>query len=245
MNTLRKVFSADLRSLALFRVGLGVLILADLFIRSRFLEAHYTDFGVLPLSVIFEKLNFPQYFSVHYMNGHYPFQVILFVIQALLAVSLLLGYRTRLVTVLSWYMMISLNMRNSQVLQGGDVLLRMLLFWAIFLPTNLRFSLDLVYCKPEFRKKAYEQSSHFSVASFAVMAQVFVLYFSTAVLKMHESWVSKGTALHYVMHLESFLTPFGLWFAQFSHLFKPLTQGVWLWEMFGPCLLYTSDAADE
>ncbi|MGA1192190.1 MAG: HTTM domain-containing protein, partial [Bdellovibrionota bacterium] len=38
----------DTRSLALFRIALGLLLLIDLINRAKFLRAHYTDFGVLP-----------------------------------------------------------------------------------------------------------------------------------------------------------------------------------------------------
>jgi len=45
---LRLVFGFDPRSLALFRVLLGLLILTDLILRSRDLTKNYTDLGVLP-----------------------------------------------------------------------------------------------------------------------------------------------------------------------------------------------------
>ena len=47
---LREIFGIDLRTMALFRVGLGALLLADLALRARDLTAHYTDAGILPWS---------------------------------------------------------------------------------------------------------------------------------------------------------------------------------------------------
>jgi len=44
--------------------------------------------------------------------------------------------------VISWFLLISLQNRNPIVLQGGDILLRMLAFWAMFVPLNAYFSLD-------------------------------------------------------------------------------------------------------
>jgi hypothetical protein len=44
-------FSMDLRGLALLRIGLGLVVLADLAQRSVMLTAHYTDQGVLPSSL--------------------------------------------------------------------------------------------------------------------------------------------------------------------------------------------------
>ncbi len=234
---LHKAFSIDYCSLAALRVGLGLLVICDLIIRSRYLEAHYTDFGVLPLSVIFSKLNFQEYISVHYMNGHYPFQLFLFIIQFIFALCLLFGYKTKMASIVSWYLMISLNMRNPLILQGGDVLLRMLMFWGMFLPLNARYSLDLVFSSDKTIEQAYKEPRHFSFATIAILGQVFILYFFTAVLKMDSSWVTDGTALHYVMKLETFLTPIGLWFGRFHEHFWWMTKAVWTWEMFG-CFLF-------
>ena len=45
----------DLRSLAAFRIGLGLLIIADLAMRSTFIFQHYTDQGVLPRYAVLLK----------------------------------------------------------------------------------------------------------------------------------------------------------------------------------------------
>src|SRR5690349_14025480 len=42
------VLGSDLRSLALLRIGIGLLVIADLIDRARDLTVHYTDFGLLP-----------------------------------------------------------------------------------------------------------------------------------------------------------------------------------------------------
>lgn len=42
------MFSLDLRSLALFRMAIGLIVLLDLLDRMRFLREHYTDAGKHP-----------------------------------------------------------------------------------------------------------------------------------------------------------------------------------------------------
>ena len=44
----REIFSLDLRSLALFRLGLGLVLVFDLCSRLGDVRAHYTDYGILP-----------------------------------------------------------------------------------------------------------------------------------------------------------------------------------------------------
>jgi hypothetical protein len=51
-SRLAELFGVDLRSLALVRIGVGTLLLADLALRSRDFRAHYTDFGILPREAI-------------------------------------------------------------------------------------------------------------------------------------------------------------------------------------------------
>ena len=93
----QNLFSFDLRSLALFRVGLALLILGDLIHRSFDLRAFYTDFGVLPRWVLMQ--NSDHCLSLHALSGSLVFQVILFLIAGGFALMLLAGYRTRLATV--------------------------------------------------------------------------------------------------------------------------------------------------
>src|ERR1700678_2894139 len=50
-KTLRNVFGLDLRSLALFRINIALVFLWDLQERARDLRAHYTEDGVLPLTI--------------------------------------------------------------------------------------------------------------------------------------------------------------------------------------------------
>jgi hypothetical protein len=65
---LKETLGVDLRSLALFRICLGSLILVDLVLRSVDLQAHYTDFGVLPRGVLWEMYS-QWHISLHTASG--------------------------------------------------------------------------------------------------------------------------------------------------------------------------------
>ena len=47
-----ELFGVDLRSLALLRVSLAIIVLLDLAYRANDLKAHYTDLGILPRSAL-------------------------------------------------------------------------------------------------------------------------------------------------------------------------------------------------
>ena len=115
---LREVFGLDLRSLALFRMGLALLLLGDLLIRATALEAHYTDFGVLPRAALTNPWPLSPY-----LWADSPAAVgLLFVLTGLAAGALLVGWRTPFVSFACWFLLFSLQARNPLVLQGGDVL---------------------------------------------------------------------------------------------------------------------------
>ena len=121
---IRRVFAIDPRSLALFRVGLGILLLVDLVIRVTDCEAHYSDLGVIPRELIASQTEEYWIWSIHMLSGAIQFQYLLMGIAAVAAVCLTVGRCTRVATVVSWVLLVSLHDRNLLILNGGDVLVR-------------------------------------------------------------------------------------------------------------------------
>ncbi len=107
-DRLKTIFSIDLRSLALFRVGLAILIIADLISRARDLSAFYTDAGVLSRAESIANSHFLQV-SLYWISGNQWIVGGLFVLAGLVALLLGLGYRTRLMAILSWMLLLSLE----------------------------------------------------------------------------------------------------------------------------------------
>src|SRR5215212_6169444 len=116
----RELFGLDVRSLAVFRVGLALVLIADLAIRATDLEAHYTDAGLLPRSAVAPSW----VFSPHLLHGSAWFEAVLFLVAGVAAGMLLVGYRTRAATFVSWLLLVSLHARNPVLTQGGDILHR-------------------------------------------------------------------------------------------------------------------------
>ena len=146
-----RLFGVDTRSLALFRVGLSLVLLDELTVRARNLTAFYTDQGVMPRGFITENTQNVWSFSLHLASGSAYFEAFLFFCALSAAVALFLGYKTRLATFISWLLLASLYVRNPEVQSSGDILMLMLLFWGLFLPLNLHWSVD--------RARAHERRS--------------------------------------------------------------------------------------
>jgi len=232
---LRKVFTIDLRALAIMRIWVAGILLTDLAIRATDLEAHYANMGVLPLHVLHQHLWLPHFFSLHSLSGLWQFQLILFLLAALSAACLLLGYKTRVATVVSWLLLLSLQNRNPLIAQGGDDLLRMLLFWAMFLPWGRYYSYDALHAP----KKPPLQSStnYFSAATAAYILQIGLVYFSTALLKNSPEWHTDGTALYYALSLDQILMPGGRLIYPYPELLRALTLTTYYTELLLPFLL--------
>ena len=221
--SLKTVFSIDLRSLALMRITMALLILLDLILRSRDMVVFYTDAGLLPRSKWLE-LNHKWHLSLHAASGDLWWQILLFVLAAVFAIGLLLGYRTRIMNVLSWIMLASLLNRNEMVLQGGDLLLVIMCFWGIFLPLGARWSIDSALQPQrrnnpnEHRFESHKPQLYFSMATIAVIFQVLYLYFFTALLKTGDPWRFPFEAAFYTLEIQHFATPIGNWFKQLTPL---------------------------
>lgn len=235
----QEAIGLDVRSLALFRIAIAALILIDLSVRATFLEAHYTDFGLLPRAPLIEQFSPPWRISLHFLSGKLPIEACLFVIAAVFATMLLIGYRTRLATFLSWFLMLSLHTRNPMVLQAGDLFFRNLLFWGLFLPLGARWSVDA-----QRRTPAKPADAHVvSVGTLGYALQVACVYWFTAAIKLTGNsfpvWWKEGSAVYYALHVDQFTTPFGLWVRALPFPFlQGLNYAVIFFEIIGPFLLF-------
>lgn len=138
----RTIFSLDLRALAAFRVGLGILLMLDVVMRWPDMRAFVTDAGLLPTGPYVQEFANRLHVSLHLANGFEGWAMLLAVLTFLAGAAIFFGYRTRLAVIAGWILLLSVQNRNPMVLNGGDVLFRCLMFWAMFLPLHARWSVD-------------------------------------------------------------------------------------------------------
>lgn len=232
-SIISKLFGQDLRSLAIFRMGMALVLIANLFIRLPDLTAHYTDWGTLARLTLLKHYYYPYHWSLNLYGGSSLSQYILFFISFICAIGLLLGYKTRLFVFLSWILLVSLNMRNHLVLNGGDILLALMLFWSIFLPLGAVWSLD--------RRLNVDTDeippSIFTIGTFALTLQIFLLYLFTFILKSAPEW-HDGSFIYLSLKADNYATAFGAYLSNFPGLLKYLTHGIYFFESILPFLLF-------
>lgn len=230
----KELFGIDTRSLALLRIGLALVLLTDLLIRIQDLSAHYSDEGLLPRNVVIGHFLDEWHLSLHLINGTWQAQLVLFILQILFAISLLLGFRTRLSTIFSWILLISLQTRNPLINQGGDTVLRMLLFWGMFLPLGACWSID-----QWLRHDKTPQGQIASAATVALLLQVCFIYWFSALLKTDATWRQEGTAVWYAFSNEIFATSLGRYLLSYPLLLKLMTFSTMFLEFFGPFFAFS------
>lgn len=227
-----RIFAIDTRSLALFRIGLGLLVVLDAAGRLPDLTALYSDAGAVPRALVRELSGDELPLSLYMAHGSVGFAGALLLLHVAAGVCLLAGYRTLLATGAAWVLTLSLQYRNPLVVGWGDMILRVLLLWSLFLPLAERASLDR-------RRGAPRQAarSFLSLGSAGFVLQLGSIYFFTALLKTGPEW-RDGSAIAIALQNEHFAKlPQATVALGHPLLLFALTHTVRYFEAIGPLLL--------
>ncbi len=185
--------SIDPRPLALFRIVLGALILFDLCDRLRDFRAFFTDDGVLPRVALVTGFARVYRFSLFDTFGDPGLCALLYAAGMVVVVLFVVGYRTRLFGVLSWVFIVSLHERNIVILDGGDTVIRVMLFWLMFSDAGQVYSVDAWLGR--VRPRAI-----FALPVRVLQIQVVIVYVCAACSKTGPWW-RDGTAIYHSLQL--------------------------------------------
>jgi len=211
--------SVDPRSLGLFRIALGILLCADVANRWWYAPEFFSNDGLLPSHYALFRPQLTYSFSIYHAFSSVAEVRFAFALTFLVFACLLVGFRTRLASVVALVCVTSLGSRNVLVEHGGHVVANLLMLFAVFLPLGRRFSVDAVLASLRARRETRSEelnelpapscSPVVSLAVLAFLLQWSALYFLNAVQKTGPAW-SDGTALHYFFHQDRLVTQLGL-----------------------------------
>lgn len=230
---MRQLFELDLRSLAAMRIATGLLLSYDLFWRLWDLRQWYTDEGVLPRRLVVESYWNPVWWCLHLFSGSATGSGALLGLQLLAALALAAGWKARPASILCWLLTLSLHNRNPLILDHGDRLLLLLLFWGMLMPWEARFSLD-ARRSPDRWRGSHRQVLAGGAGYLLLVVQMYVL---AGYWKIHPAWLVERTALQRVMLLEEFCKPAGRWLLGYPGLMQALSLLTVAIELLGPLLL--------
>ena len=215
------------------RIALGLILLADLLIRSMDLTVWMTAQGVMPLDLVLSKASDAR-LSLYFLSDALWWLIVLTLASAMAALMFTLGWHTRWATLLCFVLWASLHNRVPLILQGGDNLLLLLLFWSLWLPLGQRWSVDAALVQtPTPTTRA-----HTSIATAGILLQAMSVYFFSAFLKHGDPWMPDGTAIYYALSIDQFAMPMAHLWRDALWLNQPLTYYVWALELLGPLLIF-------
>lgn len=226
------VFALDLRSLALFRFCLGLLVSLDCWARLADVGAFYSDGGVLPRALLLAE-DPSGLWSLAYLQGSSLFQASLLVLGALAGAALAFGYHTRRALLVVWVVLISMQTRNPLVLIEGDRLLLCLLFWSLWVPLAARWSLDAALSP----RSPPSDHRHLSWGGAALLVQLLSAYLFAAALKQDPAWWPDGRAVHDLLELDRLALPLGQLLREIPGWHTALSYGVYGLEWAAPFLV--------
>ncbi len=232
---IEELMGIDLRSLGLFRIGVGCILIVDLINRATALVAHYTDVGVAPRSLVVDYGEQPWFLSFHMLSGEPGLQIVLFILAGISAFALMMGYKSRFFCFMCWILTLSLHVRNPFVNNLGDWLLVDLLFWGMFLPLGARYSIDTL------RRPADQMLPVrvLSIASLAILLQLGFMYFFSVMDKFTPAWRVDGTAVEIALNLERIVSGVGLYLQDLPDSWlKFMTFATIYLERWGPVLVF-------
>lgn len=227
----------DASALCLFRIFFGLF----LFINGiSLIEDFYDWFGVGDEALVPLGHSFGLYkdFRINIYRWLSPTDFSAWVVlwaYILSSVGVLVGFKTRISTVICFILLVSMQNRNFMILNSGDTLMRCLLFLMMFAPTHVKYSFDS-YLR---RKQGIPFESSVSFVTIRLMQLQFSLvYLATTLFKLKGyDWVD-GTAVYYTSRLENFqriVIPFIfdfpslVKFSTWSALFIEFAMGTLVW----------------
>lgn len=179
----------DGRSLRLFRIMLGVLVMVDMIDRMYDIYPLYSDYGILSRNTLaIEKIE-PYYALSIYQIAGEPFFVSIICLLHLLTALWMIFSPNKLNTILLYYFHTSIQTRNAYVGHAGDMYTRVVLFWSLLMPYSM------------------ESSSSWGALGYAIQIQC--MYLTSLYWKSGAEWRLLGTASYYALHLRYFITPLG------------------------------------
>jgi hypothetical protein len=215
----------DLRSLAVFRILLGIYIVYDVFSRlcHGYLSLMWFSSPTTTTTSFLHPDDTPHGNPVHriwFFRGSVSLQIILFPLTALFAVLFAIGWKCNTMSkVILWTLVVSMQHRNMHMHDGSDTYTRHLLLWSCQLPLAQVWSLDSYLSLQESLAKGKKRDTqevsiaslqYHSAAVWGLRLQVLFMYFGTVLNRtldlygwhgsFRSAWMPpKLSAVHYAL----------------------------------------------
>lgn len=217
-------FGFDTRSISLFRITISLVIISNFYTYLYWSKAFLAPDGLVQLSQV---QNMYYYWSIFNVNPSLLWQQIVLLIGILTAICLLMGYKTRLCTIL--LLLINLSLEYRALPTGGTVGIRMALVWGLFLPLAGAWSFS--------KTEKTNTGTILSGGTIGFTLQMIILYVAAAAHKHTIEWQVNYSAVYKSLWWGGLSQPLGEVIRQYPALTIMLTRVTYWLEWLGPMLL--------
>lgn len=220
MTMVDRFLRLDARSLGLFRILMGLTLLGDFCHRWKWLQAFYSDEGVLPgHNHLFLVKDQGYVWSLYHSFRSVDENHVAFFVTFLIYVAFTLGWHTRLFHVLSVVCLVSLVGRNVLLDSPGNSVAITLLALSALLPCGKRLSLDSLrrsmarndeHTPEELNDRDVElPKAPRTVAALVLVLMVGFIPLAAALQQIGDTW-KDGSALYYALHSDRWTGALGV-----------------------------------
>jgi len=191
---------------SLARIGIGMIMLSYYLIHYYQRHFLFSDAGLISneffinIFNIYTISNDPYYFEIVYHAG------------IVIALLFVLGFKTRIMSLLNIIFFTSISSRNFLIGDGGDNLLLVCLVFFVFMDMSRYFSLDTYIRKRKKKVKSVEKNKFLhSVGSIVhnhavviCIIQLAILYFVSGSYQIVGDYWNSGVALYYIFQVDEY-----------------------------------------
>ena len=188
-NSINDQRGIDIRSLGLFRITFGLVLIHNLYLRlsDRGFYSFFSQEGLVPIE-------YSNPFSYSLLNSIVGLEItIIFMIASLIVYILYtIGYKTNIMKWLVVLVLLTLFHRGRFITDGSDMMLRLMAIWTAFLPLGRRLSIDSYIEKKKYSRLA--TGNYISYPLILLLLNLSISYALNALQKDFSVW-SEGLAV--------------------------------------------------
>lgn len=222
----------DPRSLALCRILLGMITLLDGFYRIVYASEFLSDDGIWRSEFVRTFGWQSGYWSLYLLSSSDFWMYLLLTMQIFFSVLFILGIGGKIIQFLLWILLVSVQNRNLYILQSGDDLLRIFLFFGLWTDMFEYFTLGI-------KNRTRYSYLRIRSANFLLLFQIFCVYAFTVIFKFFgNDWLPDGKAVYFALSIDQIRYPAGEFLYSHPQLMKWLTYLVYVIEWLIPLLIF-------
>lgn len=190
--------------LGLFRIAIGLITIYSYALFAKDVTIFFSDEGVLTSQTLASTMTRDWHSLLYYITSPLGVKLVLALL-FIAAFSFTIGFKTRASAIVLFVLVASFNERNNLVLNSGDTVLRIMIFFFIFSPAGRAYAVDSLMARLKIPEP--EAMLPFASPPWAqrmMQIQVAVIYFVTAYAKSRGELWHGGEAIYYIVGLIDF-----------------------------------------